>query len=200
MAGESPPPSLEETDGELRLLVGGAVQSVAVTGARTPRGYWPGLIPRQTVSSALILGMGGGTVAQLLRRKSAEMQITGVDSDPRVLSVARSAFGIDSVGARLVAADAGEFVQECLERYDLVIVDLFLGETLTPLASNRTFIRRVRLLVNPGGILVWNLHRDVRSAIARRRVGAGLPLRMRVFAGLNLVLHFRRRRYRPVKS
>jgi spermidine synthase len=197
-AAESPAPALETAGGEQRLIVDGAVQSVAVQGDKTPKGYWPALVPRRVASSALILGFGGGTVAHLLRRESAAMTMTGVDNDPRVLDLARSAFGADAAGIRLILADAEEFVRECSDRYGLVIVDLFCGETLATSATRRAFLRGVRSLVCPGGTLVWNLHRDTRGAIARRRVGSGLLLDMRIFAGLNLVLHFHRRRYRRV--
>jgi spermidine synthase len=188
-------PELQESDGELRLVVEGAVQSVAVRDGETPRGYWQALIPSQTASTALILGIGGGTAAHLLRRKSPSTRITGVDNDPRVLDLARSAFGLDSTGVQLVLADARDFVAACGTRYDLVIVDLFRGEALDPIASSWAFQRGLHSIVMPGGTLVWNLHRDRRSAMARRRAGSGLLLLKRVFAGLNLVLHFHRRRY-----
>jgi len=183
-------------DGELRLVVDGAVQSVAVHAGETPRGYWRALVPARPASRALILGLGGGTVAYLLRRQSSNLSITGVDDDAQVLALARNAFRIDDARVNVVQADAREYARRCGHRYDLVIVDLFRGEALAPFVAQRGFIRRVRSLVTPGGTLVWNLHRDRRSAALRRRAGLGLSLDRRVLAGLNLVLHFRRRRYR----
>lgn len=193
-----PAPVTETVDGELRLLVDGAVQSVGVRDGETPRGYWRALLAARAAHSALILGLGAGTVAHLLHRQSQDARITGIDDDPQVLALAHQHFGIDGLGLNLVCADAHDFVRTCRERYELVIVDLFRGEHLTPLATQRSFIRRLRTLVRPGGMLVWNLHRDRRSADARRRVGEGLLLERRILAGLNLVLHFRRRRYRRI--
>jgi spermidine synthase len=145
----------------------------------------------------LILGLGGATVAHLLLRQCANAAITGVDDDSEVLTLARQHLGLERLGVTSVHADAGQYVSLCRERYDLVIVDLFRGEELAPVATQRRFIRRVRSLLLPGGTLVWNLHRDRRSSAMRRRAGSGLVPDRRVLAGLNLVLHFRRRAYRP---
>jgi spermidine synthase len=194
--GEEPAPSVERAGDELRLIVDGAVQSVAVGADETPRGYWRALLPVRRPASALILGLGGGTVVHLLRRQSRSIRITGVDDDPRVLVLARRHFGLEDGATAIVEADAREFVRRCQQHFDLVVVDLFRGEEIAGFVGQREFIRRIRSLVSAGGTLVWNLHRDRRGSSLRRRVGAGLRPDRRVLAGLNLVLHFRRRRRR----
>jgi spermidine synthase len=188
-----PRPAVETYDGELRLLVDGAVQSVAV-GATTPRGYWPALLPEQEPKSALILGLGGGTVAHLLRRRWRDVSITGVDDDAEVLRLARSRFGLDTLNVEIVEADARVYTRRCARFFDLVVVDVYRGEVAAEFLNSGAFIRSVRQLVNPGGTAVWNLHRDRRGALLRRRAGRGMVLDRGVITGLNLVLHFRRTR------
>ncbi len=176
----------------LRLVVDGAVQSVQV-GDGTPPGYWPALVPERRPRSALILGLGGGTAVHLLRRRWGDVAITGVDDDVDVLRLARSQFGLDAVPLTIVEADARAYARGCRRQFDLVIVDLYRGETAADFLASRSFVREVRQLVTPGGTAVWNLHRDRRSARLRRLATRGtLPVR-RVLAGLNLVLHVRRR-------
>jgi len=189
-------PHIERVDGEVRLVAGGSVQSVAVVCGSLPRGYWRAMLPARQPASALILGLGGGTIAHLLWEANPELSIVGVDADGATLRLAREHFGLSSPRIRLIHADALDFTLNCRERFGLVVVDLFLGETLASVALRRSFQRRVRCLVQPGGTIVWNLHRDLRSRIAHRRVQVGLRLDRRVLAGLNLVLHLRRRQRR----
>ena len=192
--GRRAAPSVKRVGGEIRLIVDGAVQSVAVPADETPHGYWRALLPVRRPASVLILGLGGGTVVHLLRRLWSPISITGVDNDAQVLVLARRHFGLEGENTTIVEADAREYVRGCRQRFDLVIVDLFQGEEIAGFVGQREFIRRARSLVSAGGTLVWNLHRDRRSVGLRRRIGAGLRPERRVLAGLNLVLHFRRQR------
>jgi spermidine synthase len=188
---------VERTEGEFRLVVDGAVQSVGVGADETPHGYWPALLPLHRPGSTVVLGLGAGTVAQLLLRRWPDVSITGVDDDAEILLLAQQQFGLAATGVAAVHRDARQYARECSRRFDLVIVDLFRGEMIASFTSERSFIRHVRQLARPGGVVVWNLHRDRRGAALRRRVGAGLVAQRRILAGLNLVLHFRRRSRRP---
>jgi hypothetical protein len=187
-----PRPSVEAAAEGLRLVVDGAVQSVSL-GSGRPAGYWPALVPERRPRTALVLGLGGGTVVHLLRQRWPDVEITGVDDDPEVLTLARSRFGLDRVRLAIVAADARDYVRVRRERFDLVIVDLYRGEVPADFLASRSFARAVRQLVAPGGVAVWNLHRDRRSRLLRRIAGRGMVPERGVLVGLNLVLHFRRR-------
>jgi spermidine synthase len=197
---ETPNVRTEQSGTERQLVVNGAVQSVLVGEGETPRGYWPALVPVRRPRRALILGLGGGTLVQLLRRRWPEIEIVGVDDDSDVLRLARSDFGLDGTSVRIEETDGAEFVATCRERFDLVVVDLYRGEVAAAFVQSRRFIRRIRSLTMPGGTVVWNLHRDRRSDLLRRRCGAGLLLERRIFAGLNLVLHLQRRGRRRVSN
>jgi spermidine synthase len=190
----------EHVGTELRLVVDGAVQSVLVREGETPHGYWPALVPARRPRRVLILGLGGGTLVQLLRRRWPDLQIVGVEDDSEVLRLAQSQFGLDGPTLRIEQVDAAEFVAACREHFDLVVVDLYRGETAAPFVQSRKFIRRIRSLTAPGGTVVWNLHRDRRSDLLRRRCGAGLLLERRVLVGLNLVLHLQRRARRRASN
>ena len=185
---------MEVADGETRLVVDGAVQSVALRTGERPRGYWPAMLPRRRPSSALVLGLGGGTIVQLLWERFGPLPIVGIDDDRAVLELGRRRFGLDRPELMAIQADARQYVRACRRRFALVIVDVYRGERLPDWASGRDFVRRVRSLAEPGGTVVWNLHRDRRGASLRRRAVAGMLLERRVLAGLNLVLHLRRRR------
>lgn len=186
-------PHIEAADGEVRLVADGAVQSVAVRPGELPRGYWPAMVTERRPADALILGLGGGTVVHLLWRRHGMLPVVGVDNNAAILALGRRAFGLETPELLIVEADAGEYVRACTRRFGLVVVDVFDGERLPDFVASRQFIRRVRALTRPGGTVVWNLHRDRRSQVLRRRAGRGMLAERRILAGLNFVLHLRRR-------
>jgi predicted membrane-bound spermidine synthase len=166
--------TLHRQDGRLTLEVGGVVQSIAVPPAEASAplsdpasdgpsgGYWDAMLPADCPRRALLLGLGGGTIAQLLARRCAGVRITGVERDETVLAVARAELGLDAIpGLTAVLADAFVWVPDAVERepgrYDLICLDLFeagrlaLGTLATP------FLRQLATLLSPGGILTVNL-------------------------------------------
>src|SRR5205823_3994495 len=84
-----------EDEGQTALLIDGVVQSVVVGPGPLGPGYWPHMLPDVRPNRALILGMGGGTIAHLLTRQFGPLPITGVEHDPRVIRLGLSAFGLD---------------------------------------------------------------------------------------------------------
>ncbi len=159
------------TDGRVALEVGGVVQSVGVpeeasagtgaTGANAA-GYWAAMLPDACPRRALLLGLGGGTVARLLGRRCPNTEMVGIERDETVLAVARADFGLDDVPRlRVVLADAFEWVPVAAERepgaYDFICLDLFNAGRLVPGALATPFLRQVAALLTSGGTLAVNL-------------------------------------------
>ena len=108
----------------------------------------------------LMLGLGGGAVAHLLRRYHRGVEITAIDIDPRRISLGRRFFGLRRRGIELVCADAIDWVKSApVGGYDLVIDDLFgqvdgQPERAIPLA--RSWVDALVSRLNPGGMLAVN--------------------------------------------
>jgi spermidine synthase len=167
-------------DGRLALEVGGVVQSIAVlvddapTPLETenpapPVGYWGAMVPATCPRRALLLGLGAGTVAQLLRRRCPETEIVGIERDETVLATARAQFGLDDMAdLSVVIADAFVWVPAAAERdagtYDYICLDLFEAGRLAPGALATAFLRQVAALLTPGGTLAVNLMVTGRTA------------------------------------
>src|SRR5438132_6811579 len=75
--------------GRAALMVNGVVQSISPADVLTDGGYWAAMLPDIRPRRALILGLGGGTLAQLLQSRWGAVAIVGVDDDPEILSIAR---------------------------------------------------------------------------------------------------------------
>ncbi|MBI3955395.1 methyltransferase domain-containing protein, partial [Candidatus Gottesmanbacteria bacterium] len=77
----------------------------------------------------LVLGVGGGTVIKELINNCPLINIKGVEIDPVMLKIGRKHFGLEThKNIELVAQDAVDFIaKEHGNKYDLIIVDLYLG-------------------------------------------------------------------------
>src|SRR5215210_4468957 len=140
-----------EDEGQRALLVEGVVQSVAADDALRGPGYWPHLLPDVRPKHALLLGLGGGTLAHLLVRRFGPLPMVGVEVDAEVLAVARAEFDLALPTLSVVEADALEYVAGCTERFDYVCVDLYRGAEQERRAFARPFLRALRQLVPAGG-------------------------------------------------
>jgi len=113
--------------------------------------------------SALVIGLGGGTIPSFLRKSYPAMKIDAVDIDPVVVEVARSHFGFkEDAQLKAHVADGRQFVEQSQERYDLIFLDGFGADSVPAHLTTREFLGAVRKLLNPGGVVIGNLWgRDV---------------------------------------
>lgn len=158
--GVRPPrPSVRVEDGRAVLRVGGVIQSVAVD-ETYESDVWDAMLPKDRPAHVLILGLGGGTIAQLLTQRWGSLPITGVERDPAIALIARRAFGLERLPhVRIVVADAFEFVRDCHERYDLICVDLYVAGKMAHGVLDPTFLRAIARLLTPDGTAAFNFWR-----------------------------------------
>jgi spermidine synthase len=185
---------LGEDSGRAALLVDGVVQSISPEDSLVEGGYWAAMVPDERPRSALILGLGGGTLARLLQARWGETRIVGVDDDAAILAIANAAGWLPRSGVEVIRADAFDYVYTCSQRFDYVAVDLFRGDRLAARAFGKPFLRRVRTLLEPRGRVAINMFNDVREFKRLERIGALFDIRERLSVGGNVVVHARRRR------
>jgi spermidine synthase len=144
--------------GRRAVLVDGVVQSVASEDALG--GYLAAMMPLLPPQSALLLGVGGGTVALLLRRQFGPVSITGIDDSAEMLRLAAESFGLTGDGIDLQQADAFAFVHQSEGRFDFIAVDLYRGNRLVRGVLALPFLRALAARLGPGGTVACNLFRD----------------------------------------
>ena len=189
--GQANQPRVELVDdgGRPALAIDGAVQSVAVGATDAPGGYWAAMLPDVPPRDALLLGLGGGTVAHLLVRAFGPLPIVGVDDDPAVLALARTAFDLDQPHLEIVAADAFAYVAGGRRQFDFVCVDLYRDGAIPARVSAPGFLRDVRAHLRPGGLATFNLARDRTAGNRLRPLARYFVVVRRVLVGFNLVAH-----------
>ncbi|MCK0130485.1 methyltransferase domain-containing protein [Flavobacteriaceae bacterium F08102] len=80
------------------------------------------------VQNVLVLGLGGGSVIETLRKDfNYQKHIVAVDIDPVIIAIARDEFNIhESDKLTIHCDDARNFMQLNTSKFDLVIIDLFI--------------------------------------------------------------------------
>jgi len=182
-----------EDEGRLALLVDGVVQSVAVDDSTASFDCWAAQVPDARPRRALILGLGGGTVAQLITRRFGPVPTVGVERDAEVVELARTRLGLDLPNVSIVVADAFAYVAQCADRFDLICVDLYLGGQMERAALNKPFLRQLARLLSPIGTVVFNLFRERRTSQRLSRLQQFFRIVKTLEVGKNVVVHCRAR-------
>lgn len=109
--------------------------------------------------NALLLGVGGGTLAHGLARLRPGIAIDVVDPDARVVALARAHFALDDVPrCRTHVASGIPFLEAAAERgWDIVIVDAYDGDDLADGFAEERCFRAVRRALRQGGAAAVNV-------------------------------------------
>lgn len=109
--------------------------------------------------NSLILGLGGGTAAKLVRKFWPVSKITGVEIDPVMVELGTRHLGLGNSRCKTIIEDAEKFVKKYAKLdtiYDLIVVDLYVGDKVPEKFESEIFLKRLTKLVNKDGIVVFN--------------------------------------------
>lgn len=127
-------------NGEINLYADGIVQST-LSGKNVKNGYWQksfGLISEMArkagnPETALVLGLGGGTIQKLLSEKFDLKAIHSVEIDSIMTEAAEKFFGASDIkNHKIISGDVSSVLADpnaygLSEKYDLVVSDVFIG-------------------------------------------------------------------------
>ena len=144
-----------------------------------PRGLPAAWLIRPEIERVLILGLGGGNVADYLLDSLPGLEIAFVEVDPAVPEVARDWMGFDDRPEVAVhVADARRFLETTAGSWDLIVVDTYIGLSVPFHLTTREFLAGVERRLAPGGVFAVNLAADPESPFPRaihRTVAAVFP-------------------------
>jgi len=113
-------------------------------------------------SKALLVGLGGGSIAMEL--KSMGFSVDAIEYDKRVPELAEKYFGFDPVGVKVVIDDGRHYLRTCKKKYDLVVIDVLNGEIQPHHMFTMESFGEIRQILQPDGLLIINnqgfLHGD----------------------------------------
>lgn len=117
------------------------------------------------LSSILLLGLGGGSVIETIREEfNCQAPVTAVDIDNIIIDIAQEEFNINRFkNVNIIYADALDFVMKCTDKFDLIILDVFVGKHVPLAFTDEVFLKHLLQLVNAGGHIVFNTLRSTMS-------------------------------------
>jgi spermidine synthase len=117
------------------------------------------LLPPTRRRTVLVLGLGGGSAARVVRAIAPRARIVGVEYSAQVLQAARRSFDLDALCVDVVRGDARRYLDRTRRRFDLVVEDVFVGSARSvrkPDWLPDPGLARAAHCLHPGGVLVSN--------------------------------------------
>lgn len=169
--------------GGLQLRVNGTLASFHRPGRALTGPVWWALAAPVTLLRAkrprvLMLGLGAGSVAGVLRVLSPDARLVGVERDRDVLRLAHRHFGLGRLGVEVVEDDVFRYLREERRGFDLVVEDVFVGslrKVHKPTGLLTVAYPLVARRLRPGGLVVSNtIHEGPAVMRAMRGFGGGV--------------------------
>ncbi|MBQ4833617.1 fused MFS/spermidine synthase [Pseudoalteromonas sp. MMG010] len=110
--------------------------------------------------NVLIVGLGGGTLSNIIHQLYPAAQIDNVEIDPAVIKVARDYFNFieaDNISAKV--QDGRIFIKRAAlkkQTYDWIILDAFNGDYIPEHLLTKEFFTEVKSILAPKGIIAAN--------------------------------------------
>lgn len=113
----------------------------------------------KSVENLLLLGLGGGSIIHSLRNTfEYSKNIVAVDIDPAIIKLANEEFGITtSEKLQIIEDDAFQFVKNATEKFQLIIIDLFIDTNVPPIFYEKEFCKNVSTLLQKDGFIIFNV-------------------------------------------
>ncbi len=116
----------------------------------------------------LFVGMGGGTTPSRFHHDYPEASVEVVEIDPAVVATARTLFALpDDARMHVYVMDGRLWLRRAAERYDVIILDAYLIDTIPFHLATREFYQEAAARLSPGGIVASNVIGAVRGPESR---------------------------------
>lgn len=122
------------------------------------------------IKNCLILGLGAGSIANLVRQYWPESKITGVDIDPVMVKLGKKYFNLERDDVDIHISDANEYLQKQLANtQQLICIDLYKGQGVPKKFDMQKFVALVKSKLENSGVAIFNrLYSDNKQAEAFR--------------------------------
>ncbi len=119
----------------------------------------------------LLLGLGGGVILHEVHHRWPDCQITAVEIDPVMVTIAQNYFKVDQIPhLQIITQDAHHYVETMKHRnvetfFDSILVDCYVGDLVPPHLESPKFLRNLKHLVTPQGTIAFNRLNDKKNAL-----------------------------------
>src|SRR6185295_17184349 len=89
-------------------------------------------------------------------------RVDAVEINPAIVPIAVQFFDFEPARLKLTIDDGRHFVNRGDKRYDVIVLDAFLGDSSPSHLMSREAFAAMRRLLKPGGVLVMTTFADIR--------------------------------------
>jgi spermidine synthase len=118
------------------------------------------LLVTENPKNVLIIGLGGGTLSNVIHELYPGAKIHNVEIDPAVLKVARDYFNfIETDNVTSSVQDGRIFIKRAAikkQKYDWIILDAFNGDYIPEHLLTKEFFEEVQSVLADGGVIAAN--------------------------------------------
>lgn len=131
--------------GEPTLIVDGLVESGTILTHIWKTGVNYHLPNFFTPKKILLLGLGGGSNTIFVHKKYPNAEITAVEIDPDMVTIANKYYKLNKKvpDLKIVIGDSFKYVNNLKENYDLVLVDCFVGKWIPKKFEDMAFVDKI---------------------------------------------------------
>lgn len=105
----------------------------------------------------LVLGLGVGNLAGIINNNFPATSITGVEIDPEIVKIGKKYFKLDNISnLKIEICDAFNLIIKTKIKYDLIFVDLFIGENSPEEIESDNFLENLSQTISKNGMVVFN--------------------------------------------
>lgn len=154
----------------LRLNEGQGVHSVYDPTALFYNGPWeqvltapffnPGITSPENVKSMAIIGLAAGTTARQASQAFPEIQIDGIEIDPKIVEVGREYFDMTEPNLNVIIQDGRWALAQSDKRYQVISVDAYRPPYIPWHLTTREFFQEVKDHLTDDGVMVINIGRS----------------------------------------
>ena len=112
----------------------------------------------------LQLGLGGGTLTQIIYKRGYHIEVCEIDE--RIHEAAKKYFGLDE-NIKVYIDDARHFINQSSGKYDVIIFDLFKGESHPAHVFTLEAFQQIKKIMNKDGLILMNAHGYIDGSIAK---------------------------------
>ena len=106
------------------------------------------------VSKALLIGMGGGSIAMELKKMGFDLDV--VEIDKRMPEVAQKYFAFSPKGIDITIDDGRHFINSTDQKYDLVVFDVLNGENQPFHLFTKEAFSSLKQIINSNALVIVN--------------------------------------------
>lgn len=121
-------------------------------------------VQQRNINEVLVLGFGLGSVVDLLEKQNTISSIIAVDIDEVIIDLAKKYLHTPLKSkVKFICADAIDYVSQETNKFDMLIVDLFIDDETPMPFMQADFLRKLKNLLSEDAVLLFSKIDDLQK-------------------------------------